>query len=1086
MSQLQLIELLSTGARQAFPLDELQAIKVRVGAVYSVVEADTSEAPEGLLLKRKEDTLEVEVDGEVVANLEGFYAEDASSSFLVEGAEGDTGSVVIGPDDVPQAENSNIVWEPESDSVNWGWYAGGGALAAAALAAGGGGGGGGNGDDSDTSPPTIVSGDGSDRILLTVDENTGAGQVIYTVTADEAATFSLKPGQGDVGSFSIGSGGQVILIDSPDFESQSRYEFVVVATNSAGNSSEQTVTLTVNNLAPAFNSGSEAFVNESGGADQLVYTAAVNEPATFSLAGDDADSFTISAIDETSAAVNLIESPDFDVQQEYEFTVVATDSTGESSEQNIILGVIDPNSTDITPPTITSGPVANDIDENSGPGQVVYTATANEAAIFELEGADADSFTINGDNQVILTDSPDFESQASYEFTIVATDAAGNRGEQEVSLAINDVPPTITSGAVAPAIDENSGANQVVYTAVATESPTFSLAGPDADSFSINANSGAVSLNESPDFEAQSSYRFTVVATDGGGEDRQAVTLAINNLPDTDTTPPAINSENTATSIDENSGSGQRVYTATANESATFSLGPGADQSDFSINPNTGAVFLTVNPDFETQNSYQFSVIAEDDAGNRSDPFAVTLQINDLDEIPPTITSDATATIDENSGANQVVYMAEANETASFSLAGVDAASFTINANSGAVALTDAPDFEAQPSYSFTIVAVDTSGNQSEPFAVTLAVNNLPPTITSGGVAPSIDENSGADQLVYTAVATETPTFSLAGTDAASFTINANTGAVFLKVNPDFETQSSYSFTVVASDGVASSQQAVTLAINDLDDIPPNIESGATAPAVDEGTPAGQVIYTAIANEEAEFSLAGIDAGSFDISPINETSASVTLLEPPDFDDQSSYSFVVVAEDAAGNIGQQPVTLAVNEVFDAGEIAPTAVMFDLAPDLADHSARSFSVTKDNSGAIETNSGDDNTSSGIGEIWADAGNLTAVDQANFVGSGSSSMGQSELPVPNFELVAEVSAGDMLSLPAQITPVTTSDLLTQTYKALSFSSSDGLSIYAGNGQATALWSGQADFYSALSNPSFGQSYSQTLPAYVTLPV
>ena len=66
-------------------------------------------------------------------------------------------------------------------------------------------------------------------------------------------------------------------------------------------------------------------------------------------------------------------------------------------------------------------------------------------------------------------------------------------------------------------------------------------------------------------------------------------------------------------------------------------------------------------------------------------------------------------------------------------------------------------------------------------------------------------------------------TFSLGGTDASFFTIDENTGAVTLTGNPDFESKSSYSFSVTATDdaGNVSSAQPVTLAINDLDEVAP-------------------------------------------------------------------------------------------------------------------------------------------------------------------------------------------------------------------------------------------------------------------------
>ena len=437
---------------------------------------------------------------------------------------------------------------------------------------------------------------------------------------------------------------------------------------------------------------------------------------------------------------------------------------------------------------------------------------------------------------------------------MVATDAAGNFAEQAVTLAINnrdEVPPTITSGGTAPAINENSGAGQVVYTVTSTDVgdgstgvTTYSLkAGGDAAAFTINGSTGAVTLTGDPNFEAKSSYAFTVVATDAAGNfDEQAVTLAINNR---DEVAPTITSGGTAPGINENSGANQVVYTVTSTDtdvvsgSTTYSLKPGVgDAAAFSINGANGQVRLIGDPNFEAKSSYAFTVVATDGAGNFHEQ-AVTLAINNRDEVAPVITSSGTApAINENSGANQVVYTVTSTDTGDIS-GGVtyslkpavgDAAAFTITGATGAVRLTGNPNFEAKSSYAFTVVATDAAGNFDEQ-AVTLAINNrdeVAPVITSSGTAPAINENSGADQVVYTVTSTDTDVVSGSTTyslkpgvgDAAAFTINAGTGAVTLTANPNFEAKSSYAFTVVATDAAGNSdEQAVTLAINNRDEV---------------------------------------------------------------------------------------------------------------------------------------------------------------------------------------------------------------------------------------------------------------------------
>ncbi len=197
-------------------------------------------------------------------------------------------------------------------------------------------------------------------------------------------------------------------------------------------------------------------------------------------------------------------------------------------------------------PQITSGDTAPAIAENSGAGQVIYTATATDAGTvtWSLQnGGDAAAFTIDtASGAVTLINDPDFETKSSYHFTVVATDEADNRAERTVSLSIENLDesaPTITSGDTAPAIDENSGADQVVYTVTSTDdgdihtgSTTYGLEQVgDAADFRIDANTGAVTLIPNPDYETQSSYHFTVVATDAAGNHSdQPVTLAINDL----------------------------------------------------------------------------------------------------------------------------------------------------------------------------------------------------------------------------------------------------------------------------------------------------------------------------------------------------------------------------------------------------------------------------------------------------------------------------------------------------------------------------------------------------------------------------
>ena len=104
-------------------------------------------------------------------------------------------------------------------------------------------------------------------------------------------------------------------------------------------------------------------------------------------------------------------------------------------------------------------------------------------------------------------------------------------------------------------------------------------------------------------------------------------------------------------------------------------------------------------------------MIATDTAGNASTGEPITLTINNVDDAPPTITSNDTAdSIDSLSGGDQVVYIATADDSddisdgVTFSLAGPDAADFKINdPSSGEIILANNPNYSIKSEYNFDV-----------------------------------------------------------------------------------------------------------------------------------------------------------------------------------------------------------------------------------------------------------------------------------------------------------------------------------------------------------------------------------------------
>jgi len=281
-----------------------------------------------------------------------------------------------------------------------------------------------------------------------------------------------------------------------------------------------------------------------------------------------------------------------------------------------------------------------------------------------------------------------------------------------------------------------------------------------------------------------------------------------------------------------NSGTQTTVATlsATDDSTVTYALASGNGSNDAQNSSFTIAGTNLKSNAVLNAGTYNIRISATDAAGNVSyQSFSITVTSNTA----PTITSGSTGTVAENAAISTVVYTAtatdvDAGQTLSYSLTGTDAGSFDINASTGVVTLKASANYEAKASYSFNVVATDNgTGSLTDTKAVTVTVTdvNEAPSITSGS-AGTVAENAAISTVVYTATATDvdagqTLSYSLTGTDAGSFDINASTGVVTLKASANYEAKASYSFNVVATDngtGSLTDTKAVTVTVTDVND----------------------------------------------------------------------------------------------------------------------------------------------------------------------------------------------------------------------------------------------------------------------------
>ena len=316
-----------------------------------------------------------------------------------------------------------------------------------------------------------------------------------------------------------------------------------------------------------------------------------------------------------------------------------------------------------------------------------------------------------------------------------------------------------------------------------------------------------------------------------------------------------------------------------------------------------------------------------------------------------TITSNgggATAALNRaENGTAVTTVTATASGAVAYSLvAGGDAALFSINASTGALAFLAAPNFEAPTDagtnnvYDVTVRATSGAASDTQAIAITVTNVNEAPVITSSGGgangAASVAENTTAVLTVTSTDPENTArTYSLAGgADAARFAINASTGALSFLVAPNFEAPADagannvYDVIVRASDGALNDTQALAVTVTDVAAEPVVISSnGGGANAAINVAENGTAVTTVVATGAGALTYSLVAGGDSALFSINASTGVLTFLAAPNFEAPTDagannvYNFTVQASDGT-TIDTQALAVTVTNVSGATQTAP--------------------------------------------------------------------------------------------------------------------------------------------------------------------
>ena len=417
--------------------------------------------------------------------------------------------------------------------------------------------------------------------------------------------------------------------------------------------------------------------------------------------------------------------------------------------------------------------------------------------------------------------------------------------------------------------------------------------------------------------------------------------------------------------LTENSTLGAWVIDASSNKSTaiTYAIAGGPDASFFSMSGDTlsfkGSANYEAPSDLNTDGV--FEVYVQTSSGTTSSTQTVYVRVTDAPEAPA-ISTTSISSVAENSSVVATISASDEDRGSSVTYSLLDSSGskdeglLSINASSGQISFVTAPDFEAPTDLNndntidFTVVASDGTLSSQADFSVAITNINDAPSIgsttefsiaeatTTVGTISVTDQDSSASSI----------SFSLATGDAAVddglLAINSSTGVVSFLSAPNFEspsdqgTDNTYNFTVIASDGSASSSLAMSVAISNVNESPLFSVSSSQSYVENSGVSISVAASDQDASASVAYSLSGLDASKFSIS----SSGALSFATAPDYENpsdnglnnvfnvsvtasdgssSSSVSLVIsLSDDTTDNFGiQLPVNVAIAELQPESE-----------------------------------------------------------------------------------------------------------------------------------------------------------------------
>uniref|UniRef100_A0AAY3ZWT0 FAT atypical cadherin 1 n=1 Tax=Denticeps clupeoides TaxID=299321 RepID=A0AAY3ZWT0_9TELE len=534
----------------------------------------------------------------------------------------------------------------------------------------------------------------------------------------------------------------------------------------------------------------------------------------FITGGDPLGQFAIEHI-QNEWKVSVRKPLDREERDNYLLNITATDGTF-VTKAVVEVKVLDANDNS---PVCEKSFYTESVPEDSAPGRLILQVSAKDADIrsnaqitFELVGPGVDHFTIDPDTGEVKTFLPlDREKQAVHKMKVHALDGGGRYCEADVEIVvedINDNAPEFSMDPYTITVFENTEMKTYVARLQATDADTgtnadilYSLADSADDTFSINEQTGILSLEKPLDRELQAVYTLKTRATDQGSTRRlSSVCIVTVSVLDINDNPPVFEHREYVATITEDVTKGTQVLQvhaasrdADANGEITYAIVSGNERGMFSVDSKTGDIFVIENLDYETSHEYYLTVEATDGGSPPlSDMATVNINLTDVNDNSPTFSQLVyTAVVSEDSELGRTIVVADDADGPSFNqvrysiIDGNLGSPFTVDAVRGEIKVARPLDREKTSGYTLTVLALD-NGSPPKSSSATVNVdvsdvNDNPPVFFQANYSLIIQENRPVGTSVLQLSVTDRdathngPPFTftiISGNEADAFQIN--------------------------------------------------------------------------------------------------------------------------------------------------------------------------------------------------------------------------------------------------------------------------------------------------------------------------